>query len=72
MTTWLAVAGVGLGSYALRLLPLLLSDRIRWPIRWTGRSATPAWRRSQSSSSPESSTTTEAAGPERRYGRSPR
>ena len=30
MTTWLAVAGVGIGSYALRLLPLLLSDRIRW------------------------------------------
>jgi branched-subunit amino acid transport protein len=30
MTTWLAVVGVGLGSYALRLLPLLLSERIRW------------------------------------------
>ena len=31
MTTWIAVAGVGLGSYALRLLPLLVGDRIRWP-----------------------------------------
>ena len=31
MTTWLAVGGVGLGSYALRLLPLLVGDRVRWP-----------------------------------------
>ena len=30
MTTWIAVAGVGLGSYALRLLPMLLGDRVRW------------------------------------------
>jgi branched-subunit amino acid transport protein len=31
MTTWIAVACVGLGSYALRLLPLLVGDRVRWP-----------------------------------------
>lgn len=31
MTTWIAVAGVGLGSYALRLLPMLVGDRVRWP-----------------------------------------
>lgn len=31
MTTWIAVACVGLGSYALRLLPLLVGDRLRWP-----------------------------------------
>ena len=32
MTTWIAVACVGLGSYALRLLPMLVGDRIRWPV----------------------------------------
>jgi len=31
MTTWIAVVCVGLGSYALRLLPLLVGDRVRWP-----------------------------------------
>jgi branched-subunit amino acid transport protein len=31
MTTWIAVACVGLGSYALRLLPMLVGDRVRWP-----------------------------------------
>jgi branched-subunit amino acid transport protein len=30
MTTWIAIAGVGLGSYAFRLLPLLLGERVRW------------------------------------------
>jgi branched-subunit amino acid transport protein len=33
MTTWLAVAGVGLGSYALRLVPLLVGERLRWSDR---------------------------------------
>jgi branched-subunit amino acid transport protein len=31
MTTWLAVVLVGLGSYALRLAPLLLARRFTWP-----------------------------------------
>jgi branched-subunit amino acid transport protein len=31
MTTWLAVLGAGLGSYALRLIPLLLAGRVAWP-----------------------------------------
>jgi branched-subunit amino acid transport protein len=31
MTTWIAVACVGLGSYALRLLPMLVGGRVRWP-----------------------------------------
>jgi branched-subunit amino acid transport protein len=33
MTTWIAVACVGLGSYALRLLPMLVGDRVRWSDR---------------------------------------
>lgn len=31
MTTWLAVLGAGLGSYGLRLAPVLLAGRITWP-----------------------------------------
>jgi branched-subunit amino acid transport protein len=31
MTTWWAVLGAGLGSYALRLVPLLLARRVTWP-----------------------------------------
>jgi branched-subunit amino acid transport protein len=31
MTAWLAVLGAGLGSYALRLTPLLLAGRFTWP-----------------------------------------
>jgi len=33
MTTWIAVACVGLGSYALRLLPVLVGGRVRRPGR---------------------------------------
>jgi branched-subunit amino acid transport protein len=31
MNTWLAVVLVGLSSYALRLMPLLLAQRLTWP-----------------------------------------
>jgi branched-subunit amino acid transport protein len=34
MTMWLAILAVGLGSYALRLAPLLLGARVRWSDRW--------------------------------------
>jgi branched-subunit amino acid transport protein len=33
MTTWVAMLCVGLGSYLLRLSPLLLARRVRWPER---------------------------------------
>jgi branched-subunit amino acid transport protein len=29
MTHWIAILGVGLGSYALRVVPLLVLDRVR-------------------------------------------
>jgi branched-subunit amino acid transport protein len=33
MTTWIAVLGVGLGSYLLRAVPLLVLDRVDMPAR---------------------------------------
>jgi branched-subunit amino acid transport protein len=33
MRTWIAIVGVGLGSYILRLVPLLVGERVRWSAR---------------------------------------